>query len=175
MISWMKGGEGLSLEGGAGGLVGDDAGVKVHAHQIPRLDGVGRGLALQDGQADVDAVAVENPGEALGDDHRDAAGLDAQGGVLTGGAAAEVPGRPTITSPGCTLRTKSLSMSSMQWEASSLASWGVQVPGRDDDVGVDVVGIFENMTFCVHCSVLLSWSDGAGVGDGAGEGPKRLP
>ena len=30
---------------------------------------------------------------------------------------------PTITSPGWTLRTKSLSMSSMQWEASSLASW----------------------------------------------------
>ena len=42
------------------------------------------------GRPDVDGVAVEDPGEALGDDAARAAGLDNQGGVLTGGAAAEV-------------------------------------------------------------------------------------
>ena len=86
-----KGREGFGLEGLAGGLVGDDAGVEVHMDLVACGDGVGGFGALHDGQADVDAVAVEDAGKALGDDHRDAGGLDGQRGVLTGGAAAEVP------------------------------------------------------------------------------------
>src|SRR5699024_1773114 len=85
-----EGREGLGLEGRAGGLVGDEAGIEVDADQVAGRDGVGGRLALEDGQADVDAVAVEDAGKALGDDHRDAAGLDAQRRVLPAGAAAEV-------------------------------------------------------------------------------------
>ena len=69
--------EGGGLEGLPRGLVRDDAGGKVHRHLIPRRDAVHRRRALQDGESDVDGVAVEDAGKALGDDALDAAGLSA--------------------------------------------------------------------------------------------------
>ncbi len=94
MIFWMKGREGLGLIGLALGHVGDDADVEVHAHLVAVVDAVAGGGTLQNGQTDVDGVAVENPGKAGGDDAGDAGGLDGQGRVLPGGAAAEVLARP---------------------------------------------------------------------------------
>ena len=61
---------------------------------------------LEERQPDVEGVAVENPGEALRDDDGDAGSLDGDGGVLPGGAAAEVS-PPTITSPGETVEANS--------------------------------------------------------------------
>ncbi len=55
------------------------------------MDGVHGLRALHDGQADVDAVAVEDAGKALGDDDGNTRRLDGQRGMLAGGAAAEVP------------------------------------------------------------------------------------
>ena len=56
----------------------------------PCVDAVRRRLALQDRQADVDGVAVEDPGKGGGDDAGDAARLDGERRVLPGRAAAEV-------------------------------------------------------------------------------------
>ena len=76
--------EGLGLPGFSGGQVGDDAGVEIHRHLIPGSNLLCRLFAFQDGQADVDGVAVEDPGEALGDDTAGAAGLDDQRRMLPG-------------------------------------------------------------------------------------------
>ena len=59
-------------------MVGDNARIKVHGHLLSGLDFLGGSFAFQNGQADVDGVAVENPGKALGDDTAGAAGLDAE-------------------------------------------------------------------------------------------------
>ncbi len=64
MIFWINGGKG-GLEGLAGGLVGDDAGVEVDADRVALSDCLTGGGALQDGQTDVDGVAVEDAGKAL--------------------------------------------------------------------------------------------------------------
>src|SRR5699024_477711 len=124
---------------------------KIHAHQVPRRDGVGRRRALQDGQADVDAVAVEDAGKALGDDHRDAAGLDAQGGVLPAGAAAKVPAAHHHV-PGLHPCDKVLVDVLHAVGGQLFGVLGVQVAGGDDDVGIDVVRVFENVSFRVHDS-----------------------
>ena len=72
-------GEGFGLEGLAGGLIGDEAGSKIHADGIACADGIHSLRTLHDGQADVDAVAVEDAGKALGDDDGNTGGLDAHG------------------------------------------------------------------------------------------------
>ena len=63
------------LESLAGSLVGDNAGVKVDADDVALVDGLAGGGALQNRQADVDGVAVEDTGKAFGDDAADAGGL----------------------------------------------------------------------------------------------------
>ena len=69
----MNVGKGVGLVGLALGDVGDDAGVEVDGHLVAVLRCFSAGLgALQDGQADVDGVAVEDAGEGLGDDAGDA-------------------------------------------------------------------------------------------------------
>ena len=78
------------MEDGARGLVGDGAGVGVNAHHVAVGDRV-RGLgALQDGESHVDRVAVEDAREALGNDARDARGLDGHRRVLARRTAAKV-------------------------------------------------------------------------------------
>ena len=70
--------ERLCLIGLAGGDIGNQAGVEVHADLIPCTDLLSGLLAFQNGQTDVDGVSVKNSGEALGDDAAGAAGLDDQ-------------------------------------------------------------------------------------------------
>ena len=106
-----KGRERLCLVGFPGGQIGDEAGVEIHLDLVPGLNIPSGLVTFQDGQADVDGVAVKNPGKGGGDDAGNAAGLDGDGRMLAGGAAAEIRTR----------ETKSLSISSMQWAASS--SW----------------------------------------------------
>ena len=79
-----------SLEGLAGGFISDHAGVKVDGNHIALVDGLAGGGAFQNGQADVDGVAVEDTGKALGNHAVNAGGLDGNGGMLAGRTAAEV-------------------------------------------------------------------------------------
>ena len=129
-------------------LVGDDAGVKVYLNGVPCLDGIHSLRAFHDGQADVDAVAVEDAGKAFGNDHRNACGLDAQGRVLTGRAAAKVPAaHHDIT--GLHPVHKVLVDILHAVAGKFLGILRVQVAGRDDDVGIHVIRVFENRTVCV--------------------------
>ena len=150
------------------GLVGDDTGVKVHLNGVPSLDGVHSLRAFHDGQADVDAVAVEDTGKAFGNDHRDAGGLDAQGCVLTGGAAAKVPAAHhdiTRLHP-----VHKVLVDILHAVAGKLLGvLRVQVACRDDDIGIHVIRVFENRTSCVHAHAPFG-SDRARVGDVAGQG-----
>ena len=83
-------GEGLRLKALARRLVGDHAFGEVAAHRIARFDAFHRLGTFQNGQPDVDGVAVENACEGIRNDERNAARLDRDGGVLARGAAAEV-------------------------------------------------------------------------------------
>ena len=115
------------------------------------MDGIHGLRALHDGQADVDAVAVENAGKALGDDHRDACRLDGQRGVLAGGAAAEVPAADHDVAVFHVV--DELFVDVLHAVGGQLLGiGGVQVAGWDDDVRIDVIGVFENRTVCIHGS-----------------------
>ena len=67
------------LKGLAGRLVGDDASVKVDADRVALSNCLTGGGALQNRQTDVDGIAVEEAGKALGDDAADAGCLMATG------------------------------------------------------------------------------------------------
>ena len=82
-------------------------------------------------------------------DHRDACGLDGHGGVLTGGAAAEVPAaHHNIAVPDVPDKVLVDVLHAVAGQL--LGVLGVQVAGRDDDIGIHVIRVFENRTFCVH-------------------------
>ena len=83
-------GECLSLEALAGGEIFDHAGIEVYLDFIAIVDLAGCLWTLNDGQPDIDGIAVEDSGKGLGDDAADACRLDGDGGMLSGGAAAEV-------------------------------------------------------------------------------------
>ena len=83
-----RGGEAL-----AGGSILDHAGIQMDGHLVAVADGLGRRRTLDDRQADINRVAVEDAGEAVRDDELNTAGLDGDGRVLAGGAAAEVAPR----------------------------------------------------------------------------------
>ena len=85
-----KGREGLRLVGPAGGDIGNHAGIKVHVHLVACLNVPGRFVAFQNCQTDVDGVAVENAGKGGGDHAGDTRGLDGDGRVFSGRAAAKV-------------------------------------------------------------------------------------
>ena len=163
-----KGREGLGVEHLAVGLVGDDAGIKVYLNGVPCLDGVHSLRALHDGQADVDAVAVEDAGKAFGNDHRNAGSLDAQGCVLAGGAAAKVPAAHHDIA-GLHPVHKVLVDILHAVAGKLLGVLRVQVACRDDDIGIHVIRVFENRTSCVHAHAPFG-SDRARVGDVAGQG-----
>src|SRR5699024_4913251 len=75
--------KGLALISLPFGLVGDQAGIEVHLHLIPVLDGAGGLHTLDNRQTDIDGVAVEDPGKGFRDDAADSRALDGQGGVLS--------------------------------------------------------------------------------------------
>lgn len=106
-------GECLSLEVLAGGEIFDHAGIEVDLDFIAIVDLAGCLWTLNDGQPDIDGIAVEDSCESLSDDAADACRLDGDGGMLSGGAAAEVFLRyDNVTF--FTFLIKSLSISSMQ-------------------------------------------------------------
>ena len=150
------------------GLVGDDAGVKVYLNGVPSLNGVHSLRAFHDGQADVDAVAVEDTGKAFGNNHRNAGSLDAQGCVLAGGAAAKVPAAHHDIA-GLHPVHKVLVDILHAVAGKLLGVLRIQVACRDDDIGIHIIRVFENRTSCVHAHAPFG-SDRARVGDVAGQG-----
>ncbi len=64
------------------GDVTDDAVVQVSLYGVALADGVHSLRTLHDRKTDVDGVAVEDPGKALGDDQGDAAFLNGDGSVF---------------------------------------------------------------------------------------------
>ena len=95
----------LALIRGSFSQVGDHTGVKIDLDFIAVLDFRCRFGALNDGKADVDGIAVENPGKAGGDDEPQPKFFSA-----------------TMMSPFCTFLMNSLSISSIQCVASSAGS-----------------------------------------------------
>ena len=110
------------LEGLAGGLVGDNTGVEVDADDVALADGLAGGGAVQNRQADVDGVAVMMRAKLLAITQLMPAAL-----MATGACSREEPqpkfSPPTIRSPCLTRVMNVLSISSMQWLASSAALW----------------------------------------------------
>ena len=83
-------GVGRSLKYFVLGDVSDLATGKLHLQDVPCFGLIGGLGALEEGEADVDRVAEEDAGEALGDDAGDARSLDGDGGMLPRRAAAKV-------------------------------------------------------------------------------------
>lgn len=54
----------------------DDPAVKIHLHLVAVPDGRSGFRTLNDGKADIDGIAVKDPGEGLGNDTADAGALD---------------------------------------------------------------------------------------------------
>lgn len=77
-------GECLSLEALAGGEIFDHSGIEVYLDFIAIVDLAGCLWTLNDGQPDIDGIAVEDSGKGLGDDAADACRLDGDGGMLSG-------------------------------------------------------------------------------------------
>src|SRR6266550_4016310 len=99
-----------------------------HVHDLP---------ALHDRQPDVDRVAEEDPGERRGDDAGDPAGPDGDGGVLPGGAGPEVlAGHDDVALPDPHGERGVEVLEAVLRQLRGVG--GVEVAGRDDDVGVHV-------------------------------------
>ena len=60
MMLWMNGGNAARLIGFALGFVGNHAGVEIDRYRVACINAVRRCLTLEDRQADIDGVAVEN-------------------------------------------------------------------------------------------------------------------
>ena len=144
------------------GDITDDTVVQICFHRVALADGIHSLRALHDGQTDVDAVAVEDAGKALGNDHRDAGGLDAQRCVLTGGAAAEVgPGHDDVAGldGGSEIRVDVLHCVGGQL----LRVCDIQLTCGDDNVGIDIIAVLENLAFCVHGMCFLPYFRSSGA------------
>ena len=112
--------------------------------------------ALENGQAHVKGVAVEDPGEAPGDHPGDARGLQGDGGVLPGGAAAEIlPGHDEIPRLHLIDKLRVRVLHGVFGQLHGVG--GVEIPGRNDLVGVDVVAEFVHLPFEFHAGVSLLW------------------
>ena len=73
-----------------GRFIGDGAGGKINRYLVAVCNLRRRFGAFQNREADVDGVAVEDTGKALGNHAVNAGGLDGNGGMLAGRTAAEV-------------------------------------------------------------------------------------
>ena len=77
-------GERLSLEAFACGKILDHSGIEIYLDFIAVLNLPGCLGTLNDGQSDVNGIAVEDSGEGLCDDTADTCSLDGDGGMLSG-------------------------------------------------------------------------------------------
>src|SRR5205085_11556384 len=114
--------------------VADDAAGQVDVDHVALLGDLHDLPALHDRQPDVDGVAEEDPGERRGDDAGDPAGPDGDGGVLPGGAGAEV-----LVGHDDVARAHPQGGGGVEVLQAVLRQLGgvggVEVAGRDDDVG----------------------------------------
>ena len=77
-------GERLSLEAFACGKILDHSSIEIYLDFIAVLNLPGCLGTLNDGQSDVNGIAVEDSGEGLCDDTADTCSLDGDGGMLSG-------------------------------------------------------------------------------------------
>jgi len=77
-------GERLSLEAFACGKILDHSGIEIYLDFIAVLNLPGCLGTLNDGQSDVNGIAVKDSGEGLCDDTADTCSLDGDGGMLSG-------------------------------------------------------------------------------------------
>ena len=80
----------LPLELCAFGAVVDDSAVKINLHFISALNPFAGFRTLDDGEADVDGIAVKNPRKCLCDHAADSGRLDGKGGMFSGRTASKV-------------------------------------------------------------------------------------
>ena len=131
----------LSLEGLSGRLVGDESGIEVHLYLVALGDGLCGLRCLDDREADVQRVPIEDAREALGDDTADAAGLKHLRCVLTGGAAAEV--LATDDDVACIKLLQEVLVDVLHRVARQLLLiLNREISSRDDDIRIDIVAIF---------------------------------
>lgn len=144
-----KGRKGLRLEGISSGQVGNDAGGEVHTQLIAGANLLHRFVTFQDGKADIDGVAVENAGEAGGDDTGNAGRLDGDGGVFPGGAAAEVLlGHNDVA--GLHFGDKVFVDVLHAVGRQLFVGRGVEIPGGDNYVGIHIVAVFMDKALNLH-------------------------
>ena len=120
MMFWINGGNAAACQLALGN-VGDHAGVEVYFYLVACVDAVRRCLALEDGQTDIDGVAVEDTRERRRDNAGNAVLAENKRCVLTEEPQPKLRVATTM-SPGCIFLTKSASMSSIAWVDSSFGS-----------------------------------------------------
>ena len=144
------------------GNVGDHAGVEVYFYLVACINAVRRCLALEDRQTDVDGVAVEDTRERGRDNAGNAVLTENKRCVLTGGAAAEVAGRDNDVARVHILdeiRVDVLHCVGGQL----LRVCDIQITCGDDNVGIDIIAVLENLAFCVHGMCFLPYFRSSGA------------
>lgn len=142
-----KGRECLPLIRSALRLIGDDSGVKIHLHLIPRFNPARRLRTFNDRQSDIDGIPVKNTGKRLCDDAADSRRLDGKGCMLSGGTTAKIlVGNNDI--PFFYILYKILIDVFHTMGRKFLWVGGIQVSCRNDDIGIHIISIFEYMTIC---------------------------
>ena len=133
--------ERLSLECLSGRLVGDEPGIEVYLYPVALGDGLGGLWCLDDREADIQRVPIEDTREAFGDDTANAAGLKYLRRVLTGGATAEVLASDHDVA-GTKLLQEVLVDVLHRVGRQLLLILNREISCRDDDIRVDIVAIF---------------------------------
>src|SRR5581483_2387991 len=121
--------------------VADDAGRRLQLDLVAALDAVDGLLRFEDGQPDIQRVAIEDSGEALGDDRRRSRSLNRDRGNLAARTAAEVAiGYDDVAGAhaGRELRVEALQRVLSEFRRID----DVAVLSRDDNVRVDILAVF---------------------------------
>ena len=153
-----EGGKRLRLEGLAARYIGDFSGVKIHFNLVSGVDAVNRFGAFQDGKADVDGVPVKMRAKVA------AMTQEIPAVLMASGACSRLEPQPkfrvaTMMSPSFTFDTKSASISSIQWAASSFASEVLRYRAGIM-TSVSTLSPYLNTCPCAFMSVLLtSWAN----------------
>ena len=141
--------ERLGGERRTGVEIGDGAGLGIDSHLRAVGDGVHGLGALEDREAHVDGIAIEDARKALGDDAGHARRLDGHRCVLARRTAAEVLlGHDDVTGLHARGERGVEVLHGVRREVRMVGA--VEVAGRNDDVGVDIAPIAENGAFEVH-------------------------
>ena len=128
----------------------------VDSTSSPCINAVRRCLALEDGQTDVDGVAIEDTRERGRDNAGNAVLTENERCVLTGGAAAEVAGCDNDVARVHILHEIRVDVlhcvgGQLLWVCD------IQITCGDDNVGI------ENLAFCVHGMCFLPYFRSSGA------------